>query len=94
MATVSKKFERLESFELKKLAKVTRSKSVLEQQEDFEEAVLVWLDTTLKDANQWTEEFDYIRELMNNVKVFHRFDECVSFLKTIVDEKVFLIVSQ
>lgn len=94
MPSFSKKLERLESFELKKLVKVARSKSILEQQEDFEEAVLVWLDTTLKHANQWTEEFHYIRELVNNVKTFDKLDECLQCLKTMVDDKVFLIVSQ
>ena len=94
MPTFSKKLDRLESFELKKIVKVARSKSILEQQDDFEEAVLVWLDPLLKQANQWTEEFDYVRELVTNVKTFHKLDECLQCLKTMVDDKIFLIVSQ
>lgn len=84
----------IESLELKTLAKTTRSKSIIDQQDDFEECVLIWLDSSLKSFDYCPEEKDRAREIVNNLKTFSKSTECIDFLRTILIDKVFLIISK
>jgi hypothetical protein len=83
-----------DSLELTNLAKTVRSRSILENQDDFEECILVWLDSTIKYTDDWTDELNYGREIINNLKIFDKPNDCVNFMKMIVNDKIFLIVSQ
>ena len=83
-----------ESLELTNLVRKVRTRSILETQDDFEECVLVWLDASLKYNDDWTEEFNRAREIIQNLKIFDKFNDCVNFMKMIVNDKIFLIVSQ
>lgn len=83
-----------ETFELTNLARTVRSKSVTENQDDFEECVLIWLDSTIKDGDLWIEELNHIRKIINNIKIFNNPNDCIIFMKMIVSDKIFLIVSQ
>ncbi len=83
-----------ETFELTNLARTVRSKSVTENQDDFEECVLVWLDPTLKHNDDWIEELNLSREIINNLKTFDNPNDCIAFLKMVIKDKIFLIVSQ
>jgi hypothetical protein len=80
--------------ELTNLIKTTRSKSIIENQDDFEECVLIWLDSTIKDGDLWIEELNHIRKIINNIKIFNNPNDCIIFMKMIVSDKIFLIVSQ
>jgi hypothetical protein len=80
--------------ELTNIIKTTRSKSVIENQDDFEECVLIWLDSTIKDGDLWIEELNHIRKIINNIKIFNNPNDCIIFMKMIVSDKIFLIVSQ
>ncbi|CAF4506625.1 unnamed protein product, partial [Rotaria sp. Silwood2] len=82
-----------ENLELNNLINATRSKSVIENQDDFEECILVWLDPTLKYTDDWTKEFDRAREIINNLKTFDNLNDCINFMKMVVNDKIFLIVS-
>jgi hypothetical protein len=83
-----------ESLELTNLNRTTRSKSVTENQDDFEGSILVWLDPSIKYSDDWTEELNHAREIINNLKIFDNLNECVNFMKMIINDKVFLIISQ
>jgi hypothetical protein len=83
-----------DSLELTNLAKTVRSRSILEHQDDFEECILVWLDSTIKYTDDWTDELNSGREIINNLKIFDKPNDCVNFMKMIVNDKIFLIVSQ
>ncbi|CAF0799812.1 unnamed protein product [Rotaria sordida] len=82
-----------ESLELKNLTKTTRSKSITEHQDDFEECILVWLDSAIKYTDDWNEELNRAREIINNLKIFDNPNNCVNFMKMVVNDKIFLIVS-
>ncbi|CAF1194882.1 unnamed protein product, partial [Adineta ricciae] len=82
-----------ESLELTNLVKKVRTRSILETQDDFEECVLVWLDASLKYNDDWTEEFNHAREIIQNLKIFDKLNDCINFMKMIVNDKIFLIVS-
>jgi hypothetical protein len=84
----------IESLELKTLVKNTRSKSIIDQLDDFEECVLVWLDSSLKSFDHCLEEIGRAREIVNNLKLFSKSTECIDFLRTVLNDKVFLIISQ
>ena len=83
-----------ESFELANLIKRTRSKLVIENHDDFEECILVWLDATIKYTDDWIEELNAAREIINNLKIFDNLNDCVNYMKMVVNNKIFLIVSQ
>ncbi|CAF5096324.1 unnamed protein product [Rotaria magnacalcarata] len=83
-----------ESLELTNLTKTTRSKSVTENQDDFEECILVWLDSANQYNDDWIEESNHAREIINNLKTFDNPNDCINFIKMVVNDKVFLFVSQ
>ncbi|CAF0927206.1 unnamed protein product [Rotaria sp. Silwood1] len=82
-----------ENLELTNLTRTIRSKSVTENQDDFEECILVWLDSTIKYTDDWTEELNRAREIINNLKIFDNPNDCINFMKMVVNDKIFLIVS-
>ena len=84
----------IESLELKTLVKNTRSKSIIDQQDDFEECVLVWLDSAFKSGDYCLEEKSHAQEIVNNLKTFSKSTECIDFLRTVLNDKVFLIISK
>ena len=94
MGSTSTKQRKKNDIELNPLRKTARSKSVTENQDDFEECILVWLGTTEKYSDEYQEELDGAREIINNLHVFNNLMDCVNFLKMIVHDKVFLLVSQ
>jgi hypothetical protein len=83
-----------DSLELTSLVKKTRSQSLIEQQDDFEDCILVWLDATIKYTDDWSEKLDHARQIVNNLKTFDEPYDCINFIKMVVNDKVFLIVSQ
>jgi hypothetical protein len=83
-----------ENLELTNLTRTSRSKSVTENQDDFEECVLVWLDSSIKYIDDWLEEFNHAREIINNLKTFDNPNDCINFMKMVISDKIFLIVSQ
>ena len=94
MGSTLKKQRPNDSVELTNLDKRLRTRSILETQDDFEECVLVWLDSTIARSEDWVDELSHARELIHNVKVFDKLNECINFMKTIVNDKIFLVVSQ
>lgn len=83
-----------EVLELATLGKRARSKSVTENQDDFEECILVWLDSTIQYNDDWAEELNRAREIINNLKIFDNLNDCINFMKMVINDKIFLIVSQ
>ena len=94
MDSISNKQHISESFEFTNLIKRTKSKLVMENQVDFEECILVWLDSTIKCTDDWIEELNVAREIINNFKIFDNLNDCVNYMKMVVNDKIFLIVSQ
>lgn len=72
----------------------TRSKSFIDNQDDFEECVLIWLDSTIRNSDIWSEELKYARQIINNIKIFDNPNDCIMFMKMVITDKIFLIVSQ
>ncbi|CAM4858384.1 unnamed protein product [Rotaria socialis] len=93
MGSILNKQHTNESLELTNLAKTTRSKSVTENQDDFEEGILVWLDSANQYNDDWIEESNHARETINNLKTFDNPNDCINFIKMVVNDKVFLFVS-
>ena len=62
--------------------------------DDFEECLLIWLDSTNQETDQWTEEFLHLRTITNHLKLFHNPQDCITFMKMIMIDKIFLLVSQ
>lgn len=62
--------------------------------DDFEECILIWLDSTIYDIDQWSEEFLQLRKITNHLKLFHNPHDCITFMKMIMIDKIFLLVSQ
>lgn len=74
--------------------KTIRSRSIIENPDDFEECILIWLDPTIRDTNLWTEELKHARKIINNLKIFDNPNDCITFMKMVITDKIFLIVSQ
>jgi len=83
-----------ENIELTNLNKITRSKSITQNQDDVEECILIWLDSTIRDTDIWIEELRHARKIINNFKIFDNPNDCITFMKMVVSDKIFLIVSQ
>jgi hypothetical protein len=83
-----------ENIELTNLNKITRSKSITQNQDDVEECILIWLDSTIRDTDIWIEELRHARKIINNLKIFDNPNDCITFMKMVVSDKIFLIVSQ
>lgn len=94
MGSLLNKQPKTESLELTSLTKTARSKSVTENQDDFEECILIWLDSSIQYNDDWTNESNLAREIINNLKVFDNPDNCINFMKMVVNDKIFLLVSQ
>jgi len=94
MGSVFNKQTSNNNLELRNVARTTRSKSILENQDDFEECVLVWLDSTIAHNDDWNEELNYAREIINNLRTFDNPNDCINFMKMVISDKIFLIVSQ
>ncbi|CAF0870612.1 unnamed protein product [Adineta steineri] len=93
MGSVVNKQRTDDSLELTNLVKTIRTKSILENQDDFEECVLIWLDSSIKYNAHWADELNHAREIINNLKIFDQLNDCINFMKMIVYDKIFLIVS-
>jgi len=94
MGTTSNKQHTIDSIELTNRIKTTKSKLAIENQDDFEECILIWLDSTIKNADIWTEELTHCRKIINKLKIFDNPNDCITFMKMVIDDKIFLIVSQ
>ncbi|CAF0788094.1 unnamed protein product [Didymodactylos carnosus] len=57
----------------------------------FEDYVVIWLDTNI--TGDWQETEMEIRPIINYFKTFDNVDECIKYIKSLIDEKVFLIVT-
>jgi hypothetical protein len=82
------------NLELTNLSKSTRTKLNTENTDDFEECILIWLDPTIRDDDIWGEELKHVRKIINNLKIFDNPNDCITFMKMVVADKIFLIVSQ
>jgi hypothetical protein len=82
------------NLELTNLSKSTRTKLSAENTDDFEECILIWLDPTIRDDDIWEEELKHVRKIINNLKIFDNPNDCITFMKMVVADKIFLIVSQ
>ena len=91
MGPLSNKQHISESFELTNLIKRTRSKSVMENQDDFEEYILVCLDSTIKCTDDWIEKLNAAQEIINSLKIVDNFNDCVSYMKMVVNDKLFIV---
>ncbi|UJR28346.1 hypothetical protein I4U23_009588 [Adineta vaga] len=93
MGSTLKKQRPNESLELTNLVKRVRTRSILETQDDFEECILIWLDSTINYNDDWTDELNHAREIINNLKLFDKLNDCIDFMKMVINKKIFLIVS-
>ena len=82
------------NLELINMNRSMRNKSNGDNVHDFEECILIWLDSTLRDIDQWSDEINHIRKISNHLKIFHNPNDCITFMKMVVIDKIFLIVSQ
>ena len=83
-----------DSLELTNLSQRVRTKSIVENRDDFEECILVWLDSTINIPEKWTKELKYARGIINKLKIFDNPTDCITFIKSIVEDKIFLFLSQ
>jgi hypothetical protein len=82
------------NLELTNSIKTTKTKSINENSDDFEECILIWLDPTIKDTELWSEELANARKIITRLKVFDNPNDCITFMKMVVADKIFLIVFQ
>ncbi|CAF4033665.1 unnamed protein product [Rotaria sordida] len=61
----------------------------------IENFLVVWLDSNLDDIidDDYRDDIDQLRTVVNTVKTFNNVDHCIDFLSDIKDEKVFMIIS-
>ena len=61
----------------------------------FQNYQLVWLDTSIDELNnrKYRNTVTILRYIVNNVNTFIEVDECVKFIGSIKEEKIFMIVS-
>jgi hypothetical protein len=71
-----------------------RRKSNIEYSDEFEECVLIWLDPTIRDNDLWSEEITAVRQIITHVRTFDNPNDCITYMKMVVADKIFLIVSQ
>ncbi|CAF1529931.1 unnamed protein product, partial [Didymodactylos carnosus] len=62
------------------------------QGQNVEDLVLIWLDV---DSNKTDDDviLNKLRSIVNYIKIFDQLDECINYIKSITNEKIFLIVS-
>jgi tetratricopeptide (TPR) repeat protein len=59
-----------------------------------ENFIVVWLDSNISPTNKdYRNSITQLRRIVNSIKTFIDINECVTFLKQIKDEKIFMIVS-
>ncbi|CAF3265506.1 unnamed protein product [Rotaria socialis] len=80
------------SYTTKKKSKTTRLRAHPRVIENF---LVVWLDPNLDDLidDDWRDNVDELRSIVNTVNTFNDVDQCIDFLSDIKDEKVFMIIS-
>ena len=94
MGSILNKQQTIVDIELTTLIKRTRSKLITENIDDFEECILIWLESTIRENDLWSEELTNARKIINHLKIFDNPNDCITFMKMIVADKIFLIVSQ
>ena len=73
---------------------VAKHKTQHVQYHNIENFVVIWLDSTISELNgdiQYT--ITQLRNIANFVETFSDLEKCMDFMKTIEDERIFLIVS-
>jgi hypothetical protein len=94
MGSILNKQPKTVNIELTTLIKTTKTKSINENSDDFEECILIWLDPTIRDTEIWSEELTSARKIITHFKIFDNPNDCITFMKMVVADKIFLIVSQ
>jgi len=80
--------------ELTNSLRTSRTRSVIEYPDEFEECILIWLDTTIRDTDRWSDHLYQARQIINHLKTFDNPYDCITYMKMIVSDKIFLIVSE
>lgn len=63
------------------------------QVDNVENFVVVWLDAAIGSNTDTQKSKDQLQQLVNAVKIFTNPDECRTFIESVKEEKIFLIVS-
>lgn len=65
----------------------------INEKENKENTTVIWFDPTTKSNHDTEKLTEQLRVINDYVKIFTSRDQCVNFIKTINNEKVFLIIS-
>ncbi|CAF1085058.1 unnamed protein product [Didymodactylos carnosus] len=63
------------------------------EQENLEDISLVWLDSNIHDPNDNIDTQIRLRSIINHLNVYTNMNDCLQYIQSINEEKIFLIVS-
>ena len=68
--------------------------SLLPVGHSMQDVFLIWLDNSINECNQYYHQtVSQLRQVVNTVRTFTDANQCIEFIKTIVDQKIYLIIS-
>jgi hypothetical protein len=56
--------------------------------------IIIWLDSNMKESSKTTQKsISKLRTIISSIRTFTDTDQCTNFIRSITDEKIFLIIS-